>query len=611
MLQAGVTLGGRYVLRERIASGGMGEVWRGEDTLLRRAVALKVLLPRLSADPGFAARFRAEARAMAALSHPGIVEIYDYDHTDRTAYLVMQYVQGQSLQDILTRQGTLPAEQTMTLLAQAAKALHVAHTKGIIHRDVKPGNLLVRPDGRLVLTDFGIARMTATDRLTDVDEIIGTAAYLAPEQVTGTRVTPATDLYALGVVAYECLAGRHPFVADTAVEVAVMHTSDEPPPLPTTIPEPVRQVVYRALAKKPNARWPTGAALAQAMSQAAAGMSPTPAQATSRSGASSPPPSPPAGRSGSGSSSSRGPSSGISSPGGPSSGGPSSGAPSSGESESARPLAAAMATQPSATPNPAGQFASGHSPSGQSSSAQAVGASSYVAARTAQSTVDQLLPAADELPDDELAPLVGPPRSTVPGFDGPPPRRSDSPPIISPAHAARPSRRRRLALIGGALVLLGSVTGFVAFGQGSPPAGNSPIPVTTQQTTVAGSTADPLVTHTTPRAGESTTVHTGTPNPTGPTATRPPGQSTPPTTAPPPTATASAVPASRAVPLVLGKTEAQARQALLEAGLVPNVEYRPTATQCTVIDQSPDADTLVSPGTTVTIGVAQSPVCPE
>jgi serine/threonine-protein kinase len=291
MLQAGTTLGGRYVLAELVARGGMGEVWRAGDSLLGRTVAVKVLHPSLSGDPGFAARFQAEARAMAALSDPGptastgigagigggaatshvttqepagIVEIYDYGQADGMAFLVMQYVDGESLHELLTRAGALPPAQVMSLVAQAGRALQVAHDRGIVHRDVKPGNLLIRTDGRLLLTDFGIARMVASDRLTEAGVIVGTAAYLAPEQVSGAPTTPATDVYALGVVAYECLTLRRPFEAETPIAVALMHTRDRPPPLPTEIPAEVRAVVMRALAKKPGDRWPTARAMADA-----------------------------------------------------------------------------------------------------------------------------------------------------------------------------------------------------------------------------------------------------------------------------------------------------------------------------------------------------------
>ncbi|MDI1462608.1 serine/threonine-protein kinase [Catellatospora sp. KI3] len=269
MLDPGVTLGGRYELATLIARGGMGEVWRAQDTVLGRQVAVKVLLPNLAADPGFSARFRAEARAMAALSHPGIVEIYDYGQADGIAYLVMQFVEGESLSSLVRRAGPVEPGHAMRLMAQAARAIHAAHLQGIVHRDVKPANLLLRADGRLALTDFGIARIVAGDRLTATGEIHGTASYLAPEQVTGEEITATTDVYALGVVAYELLTGRRPFTGDTPLSVALQHVHEPPPPLPPDVPEPVRDLVARALAKEPADRWPTAAALAHAAESAA------------------------------------------------------------------------------------------------------------------------------------------------------------------------------------------------------------------------------------------------------------------------------------------------------------------------------------------------------
>ncbi|BCJ73489.1 hypothetical protein CS0771_30330 [Catellatospora sp. IY07-71] len=269
MLDPGVTLGGRYELVDLIARGGMGEVWRADDLVLGRRVAVKALLPALAGEAGFTARFRAEARAMAALSHPGIVEIYDYGHADGVAYLVMQFVEGESLRALVDRDGALAPHRAMGLLAQAADAIHAAHRQGIVHRDVKPSNLLLRPDGRLALTDFGIARMVAGDRLTAADEILGTSSYLAPEQVTGAEVGPATDVYALGVVAYELVTGERPFTADTPLAVALQHVNDDPPALPADVPRPVRALIMRALAKEPDDRWPSAAALAQASRSAA------------------------------------------------------------------------------------------------------------------------------------------------------------------------------------------------------------------------------------------------------------------------------------------------------------------------------------------------------
>jgi serine/threonine protein kinase len=270
MMSAGTILNDRYVLRELIGRGGMGEVWRATDTALGRDVAVKVLLHAWAGDPAFSERFRAEARAMATLSDPNIVEIYDIGNANGVAYLVMQFVPGESLRGLLGRVGALPPADVMRIVAHAGRALHQAHVHGVVHRDVKPGNLLIRPDGRVVLTDFGVAWMIGADRLTAPGEIIGTPTYLAPEQIDGGAIGPAVDVYALGIVAYECLTLRPPFVSDSPVGVALMQTRDEPPPLPASIPQPVRHVVMRALAKDPGLRWESAAAMAEAAAAAAA-----------------------------------------------------------------------------------------------------------------------------------------------------------------------------------------------------------------------------------------------------------------------------------------------------------------------------------------------------
>lgn len=270
MLAPGVKLGNRYRLDERIASGGMGDVWRGTDEVLGRTVAVKSMLPALLDEPGFAERFRGEARTMATINHPGVVDVYDYGSDQQIAFLVMEYVEGDALARTLSRVGRLTPSRTMSLVAQAADALQAAHDKGIVHRDVKPGNLLVRPNGTLVLTDFGIARSALVGQLTAAGAVLGTASYISPEQATGGVATPASDVYALGVVAYQCLSGRRPFEGDTPLEIALKHVRETPRPLPADIPPPVRAIVERAMAKDPAARWPSAAALGVAARQAAA-----------------------------------------------------------------------------------------------------------------------------------------------------------------------------------------------------------------------------------------------------------------------------------------------------------------------------------------------------
>src|ERR671938_1476335 len=262
MLSPGTMLGGRYRLDERIAGGGMGDVWRATDEGLGRTVAIKILLPALVQEPGFAERFRGEARTMATINHPGVVDVYDYGSENGSAFLIMEYVEGDALSKTLSRVGRLTPGRTMALVAQAADALQAAHEKGIVHRDVKPGNLLVRPNGTLVLTDFGIARSAMVGQLTAAGSVLGTASYISPEQAAGGVATPASDVYALGVVAYQCLSGHRPFDGATPIEIAMKHVRDTPRPLPADIPPAVRAIVDRALAKDPAARWPTAPPLA-------------------------------------------------------------------------------------------------------------------------------------------------------------------------------------------------------------------------------------------------------------------------------------------------------------------------------------------------------------
>jgi serine/threonine-protein kinase len=247
----------------------MGEVWRCTDVLLRREVAVKVLLPSLVSDAEFIARFRVEARMMAALRHPGIVQVYDYGEEaevggDRLDYLVMEYIEGAPLAKWIKSMGRLGVAETISVVSQAAQALHVAHSAGIVHRDVKPSNLLVRPDGVIVLVDFGVARSADITGLTGTNVVLGTAHYMAPEQATGQPVSAETDVYALGAVAYCCLTGRPPFTGDNPLHVVAQHLQGELPALPPEIPAPVAALVARAMAKDPAARYPSAAAFAEA-----------------------------------------------------------------------------------------------------------------------------------------------------------------------------------------------------------------------------------------------------------------------------------------------------------------------------------------------------------
>ncbi|WP_084558104.1 protein kinase domain-containing protein [Hamadaea tsunoensis] len=263
MIRAGIMLAGRYEMEQRIASGGMGEVWRAFDRVLGRTVAVKCLLSSSADEPEFVQRFRDEARIMATVSHPGVVEVYDFgDDPVVGVYLVMKFIEGESLARALSRLGRLSPEATMRLVAEAAEALHAAHLRGVTHRDVKPGNLLLRPDGSAVLTDFGIARSAGTPGHTMTGSLMGTAEYLAPERAHNLPATAQSDIYSLGVVAYRCLAGRLPFAGDNMIALALRHLQDDPPPLPADVPPRVRGIVQRAMAKDPAARWATAAELA-------------------------------------------------------------------------------------------------------------------------------------------------------------------------------------------------------------------------------------------------------------------------------------------------------------------------------------------------------------
>ncbi|PRX17685.1 serine/threonine protein kinase [Actinoplanes italicus] len=267
-------LNGRYQLTQRIAAGGMGEVWRGDDLLLHREIAVKVLLPALMSDSDFITRFRSEARMMAALRHPGIVQVYDYGENaqvgaHRLDYLVMEYIDGTPLSKKIQQAGRLGAGETMTAVAQVADALHAAHEAGIVHRDVKPSNLLVRPAGAIVLVDFGVARSTGITGITSTNVVLGSAHYMAPEQAEGRPVTAATDVYALGAVAFSCLTGRPPYVGDNPLAVLAQLVHGQPPVLPPDVPPAVASVVLRALAKDPGRRFPSASGLAAAARGAA------------------------------------------------------------------------------------------------------------------------------------------------------------------------------------------------------------------------------------------------------------------------------------------------------------------------------------------------------
>ncbi|HEX3239124.1 MAG TPA: protein kinase [Solirubrobacterales bacterium] len=262
-MEAG-TLSGRYETGDRLGSGGMSNVYKATDRILERTVAVKILAEHLSDDERFVARFRREALAVAKLIHPNIVQVYDTGVDDGRHYIVMEYVEGRSGAQILQRQGPVEPETAAEIGIQACAGLDYAHRRGIIHRDVKPGNLMIvgGPVGggemTVKLTDFGIARAIEQTRITQVGSVVGTAAYLAPEQVRGEEATPATDVYALGVVLYQFLTGRLPYEGSTLAELAVRQQNEKPLP-PSTyneeVPEPLGLSVLRALEGDPNRRY--------------------------------------------------------------------------------------------------------------------------------------------------------------------------------------------------------------------------------------------------------------------------------------------------------------------------------------------------------------------
>ncbi|MEU5691082.1 serine/threonine-protein kinase [Actinosynnema sp. NPDC020468] len=271
MLTSGQLLAERYRLSRRIAVGGMGEVWEADDSRLDRRVAVKVLKAELSGDSEFLNRFRIEARTTASLNHPGIAAVHDYGETasipdgpEDTAYLVMELVEGEPLAAVIAR-GRLTADRTLDVLEQAGNALQAAHERGLVHRDVKPGNILVTPTGKVKITDFGIAKAADAAPVTHSGMVMGTAHYIAPEQALGHAAEPASDVYALAVCGYECLTGHRPFRSENAVTVAMMHIRDLAPPLPPDVPPGVRALIEATLVKDPRQRYRNGGEFAHAV----------------------------------------------------------------------------------------------------------------------------------------------------------------------------------------------------------------------------------------------------------------------------------------------------------------------------------------------------------
>ena len=261
--EEGQLYGGRYRLISRIAIGGMGEVWKAHDPIILRDVAIKILKPEYMGDPGFLERFRTEAKHAARVNHEGIANVYDYGEDAGSAFLVMELVPGESLAKILETKKFLPAAEVLDIMAQTARALYAAHQEGLVHRDVKPGNLLITPEGQVKITDFGIARVADQVSLTATGQVMGTVQYLAPEQATGKPATASTDIYSLGIVAYEAISGKRPFTGDNQMMIAMSQIRDVPPPLPESIDPAVSELIMDCLAKKAVMRPATALELAQ------------------------------------------------------------------------------------------------------------------------------------------------------------------------------------------------------------------------------------------------------------------------------------------------------------------------------------------------------------
>jgi eukaryotic-like serine/threonine-protein kinase len=274
----------RYRLDSRIATGGMGQVWRATDTRLGRDVAVKLLKTEYADDDTFRSRFSSEAQHAAALHHPGVAAVYDFGEAAPVGadgpprpYLVMELVDGEPLSALITPGRPLDPEVVRDLMAQAADAIGAAHAAGIVHRDVKPANLLITPDRRVKITDFGIARATEGMALTQTGQVMGTPQYLSPEQASGGTATPASDVYSLGVVAFECLTSRRPFVGETPVATALAHLREPVPPLPDDVPADLAAVVTRSLSKDPSERYADATAFAAALRDPSAAVPPAPA----------------------------------------------------------------------------------------------------------------------------------------------------------------------------------------------------------------------------------------------------------------------------------------------------------------------------------------------
>jgi eukaryotic-like serine/threonine-protein kinase len=265
---------GRYLIERMLGSGGMADVYLATDQMLGRKVAIKILSDRYARDAGFVERFRREAAAAAGLSHPNIVGVYDRGEAMGTSYIVMEYLPGPTLKEEISRRAPLPEPEAISYATQALAALDSAHRQGVVHRDIKPHNMVLTDEGRLKVTDFGIARAANTQQMTEVGSIVGTAQYLSPEQARGLPVGPQSDIYSMGIVLYEMLSGELPFTGDSAVDIAMKQVSDPPRPLRERnrlVSPAMEQVVMRALAKDPALRFSSARQMSEELARVGRG----------------------------------------------------------------------------------------------------------------------------------------------------------------------------------------------------------------------------------------------------------------------------------------------------------------------------------------------------
>lgn len=266
---SGKMLGGRYKLVRQVATGGMGEVWTARDKVTGRHIAVKILKPELAGQATFLQRLRMEATNAMRIQHPNIAAVLDHGEEDGTGWIVMEYVEGRPFNEYLRGGNRIAPDQLLPILIQTAYVLQSAKDREIVHRDIKPSNIIITPEGLVKLTDFGISTTPGQATITEAGMVMGTAQYLPPEQAMGEPATHSGDLYALGVIAYEALAGKRPFMGKTQVDVAFAHVNNEVPPLPDDVPKALEQIVMSLLQKKPSDRPKDGATLAKQLSSAA------------------------------------------------------------------------------------------------------------------------------------------------------------------------------------------------------------------------------------------------------------------------------------------------------------------------------------------------------